>query len=127
VFNPITVGDDVEGDVEDMIGFVIGEVPLKQMEILVNVVDQPRLAREKEHGADAAATEALDAFGHFILNVSGSHHGLAAFRPWAILDAIEDSSLSLAENPLMTVLSLGAVASRGLVGDSRSHSKPLLL
>ena len=42
VFDPLAAGEDVEGDVQDMVGFVIGQMPLEEMEIVVDVVDQAR-------------------------------------------------------------------------------------
>ena len=33
VFDPFAAGQDVEGDVQHMVGFVIGQMPLEQMEI----------------------------------------------------------------------------------------------
>ena len=44
------------------------------------------------------AAEALDAIGEFVVDVGGGHHGLIAFGPGAVLDAIEDSPPAFAEN-----------------------------
>ena len=55
------------------------------------------LASQQEHGADAAGGEALDAIGQFVVDVGGGHHGLFAFGPGSILDAIENSPLAFAE------------------------------
>ena len=40
VFDPLAAGEDVEGDVQDMVGFVIGQMPLEEMEVAVDVADQ---------------------------------------------------------------------------------------
>jgi hypothetical protein len=98
MFDHFTAGQDVERDIEDVVGLVIREVPFEQLEIPVDVVDQPGAARHKEHGANATGAKALNPFGQLIVNVRGGHHGLVAFRPRAIFDPVEDSSLSLPEN-----------------------------
>ena len=90
VFDAFAAGEDVEGDVQDMVGFVIGEMPLEDMEVVVDVADQADPARQQVHGADAARGEALDAIGEFVVDVVGGHHRLIAFRSGAVRDAIED-------------------------------------
>ena len=75
VFDPLTAGEDVEGDVQDVVGFVIGKMHLEQMKIGVDVADQADPVRQEQHGADAAGAEALDAIGQFIVDVGGGHHG----------------------------------------------------
>ena len=58
---------------------------------------KPILLRQQVHGADAAGGEALDAIGEFVVDVVGGHHRLIAFRSGPVLDAIEDSLLTLTE------------------------------
>ena len=48
------VGEDVLGDVQHMIGFVIGVMVLEQMQVVIDVGDQSSPACQQEHGADAA-------------------------------------------------------------------------
>ena len=91
-------GEEVEGDVQDMVGFVIGQMPLEQMEIAVDVArSSPILLSQQEHGADAAGGEAADAIGQFVVDVGGGHHGLVAFGAGSIRDAVQDSPLAFAE------------------------------
>ena len=33
VFDPLAAGEDIEGDVQDVVGFVVGEMPLEQMRV----------------------------------------------------------------------------------------------
>ena len=47
VFDAFAAGEDVEGDVQDMVGFVIGEMPLEDMEVVVDVADQADPARQQ--------------------------------------------------------------------------------
>ena len=54
VLEALAAGEDVEGDVQDMVGFVIGTMPLEDMEVVVDVADQADPARQQKHGTDAA-------------------------------------------------------------------------
>ena len=63
VLDAPAAGEDVEGDVQDVVGLVIGEVPLEQVEAVVDGGDQPGAAGDQEHGADAAGGQALGALG----------------------------------------------------------------
>ena len=119
-----TAGENVEGDVEDMVGFVIREVAFEEVEGAVDVGDQSGPASDQEHGADAAGTEAVDAVGQFIMDVGGGHHGLIALWPRAVLNAIEDSLTTFAEDSTPVSFSgLVAAVFRSFARDSGSHSK----
>ena len=100
-------GQDIEGNIQDVIGLVIGKVAFEEMELLIDVPDQSSPASEQQHGADATRPQSLDPLGEFVVNVVGSDHGGLAFGTRTILDASEDSPLALAE----------------FVEDSRIHSK----
>ena len=123
MFDPRAPSRDVEGDVENVVGFVIGEVTFEEMEVAVDVADQAGLASDQEHGAEAAGTEAVDAAGQFIMDVGGGHHGLITFGPGAVLDAIEDSLTTFAEDSAISFSGLVALVFSGLAGESSSHSK----
>ena len=94
VFEAAAAGEDVEGDVQDVVGFVIGEMALEQMEVGVDGGDQAGAACQQEHGADAAGGEAVDALAEFVVDVAGGDHGAIAFGFGAIGDAVEDSPLA---------------------------------
>ena len=98
VFDAFAAGEEVEGDVQDVVGFVIGEMPLEEVEVVVDVADQAGSAGQQEHGADAAGGEALDAIGEFVVDVAGGDHGLFAFWPGPVLDAVEDSLPAFTES-----------------------------
>jgi len=94
VLDPGPTGQDVEGDVQHVVGLVVGQVPLEQVEAAVDVTDEPTLAGDQEHGPDAAAGQSLDAVGQLILDVTGGDHGTLLFGPGAILDPLEDPPLA---------------------------------
>src|SRR5262249_19036987 len=75
VFDARATGQEIEGDVQDVVGFVVGQVSLEDVEAGVDVTDQSSALRHQEHGADAASGEALDAVGQFVVDVAGGDHG----------------------------------------------------
>jgi hypothetical protein len=115
--------EDVEGDVEDVVGLVIGEVAFEEVKVAVDVTDQAGPARDQEHGAETTGTEAVDAAGEFVVDVGSSHHGVIAFGAGAVLDAIEDSLTTFAEDLAVSFSGLVALVFPGFARDSRSHSK----
>lgn len=50
------------------------------------------------HGADAAATDGVDPFGHFIAEVAGLEHRLRLVLPVFGRQSAGDSILAVAEN-----------------------------
>ena len=80
MFDAFAAGEEVEGDVQDVVGFVIGEMPLEDMEVVVDVADQAGSARE-EHVADAARGEVLNAIGEFVVDLVGGNHGRSRSGP----------------------------------------------
>ena len=123
VLDPSPAREDVEGDVQDVVGFVVREVSLEELEVAVDVADQSGPARQQEHGADAAGTEAVDPVSEFIMDVGGGHHGPLAIGFEPILDAFEESPPAIAEGPAVAFAALIRLAFPGFLGDSRSHSK----
>ena len=55
VLDPLAAGQEVVGDVQHVVGFVVGQMPLEQVEVVVDVADQPGPAGQQVDGADAAA------------------------------------------------------------------------
>ena len=130
VFDPLAPGQDVERDVQDMVGFVIRQMSLEDVDHSVDRADQSGLAGQQEHGADAAGAESLDTIGQLVMDVGGGHHRLVAFRTGSILDAVEDSALAFVEIlRLRLVTYFGYVPGFfdrcvfGISGDSSIHSK----
>ena len=91
----VSPGQDVEGDVQHVVGLMVRQVPLEQVEAVIDVADQSGLAGHQEHGADPAAGQPLDSIGQLVLDVAGGDHGTFPLGPGTILDATENSSLAL--------------------------------
>jgi hypothetical protein len=73
VLDALPTGEDVEGDVQDVIGLVIGKMDPEKMEIAVDVTNQARRPRYHEHGTDTAGGKPLDAISQFIMDVGRGH------------------------------------------------------
>ena len=124
VLEAAAAGEEVEGDVEDVVGLEIGEVALQQVEVVVDGGDQPSALSEQEHGADATGDEALDALAQFVVDVGGGDHGRLALGLGARGDAVEEAAPPLLQDPAVALLGLGALESGGLGRDNDHHSKP---
>ena len=96
----------------------LGQMPLEEMEIAVDIADQPGPASQQVDGTDSASGETLDAVRQFVVDVGSGHHGLFAFWSGAILDAIEDSPLAFVEDSAIAFSRLLIVAFSDLLGDS---------
>ena len=66
-----TVAQRVVGDVEDVVGFVVGEVELEQVEPLVDSLREVELADQQMDGADAAAGDGFCLGRGFVVDVAG--------------------------------------------------------
>ncbi len=115
-------GQDVEGDVQDVVGLVVGEVAFEEVEALIDVGDQPGLAGEQEHGADAAGGKPLNPVGQFVLDIAGGDHGAFPLGPGSVLDAAEDSPLALPE----LVEDIGIHSKASVIWDSEDVLLPPL-
>jgi len=91
----VSPGQDVEGDVQDVIGFMVRQVPFEELKLLVERGDQPGPAGQQEHGTNTAAGQPPDPIGQFVLDVAGGDHGAFPLGPGTIFDAAENSVLAL--------------------------------
>ena len=94
VLEAAAAGQEVVGDVQDVVALVIRQVPLEQVEALVDVANQPELAGQEVDGPDAAGGDAPDLLGDLVVDIGGGHHRLVAFDAGLILDPAEDSPLA---------------------------------
>ncbi len=65
-----SVAQGVVGEVEHVVGFVIGQVKLEQMQPLVDGVDQSDPPGQQVDSPNAAARDAADAIGHLVMDVA---------------------------------------------------------
>src|SRR5262249_43910084 len=114
----------IEGEVQDMVGFVVGEMNLEEMEVVVNRGDQAGPPRQQEHGPDAAWGQSLDALTQLVMDIGGGDHGDFAFGSGLRGDAVEDSPPSSSQERARALFGLGALASGSRPRENHAHSKP---
>jgi hypothetical protein len=122
--NALSSSKVVEGDLQDVIGLVIGEMHLEKMEVVDDVIHQARRPRYREHGTDAASGHTLDAIGGFVMDVGSSLDRNVGLGLGRLSESPQNSPLPLLQEPLVTFLIPLAVAFPHYVGESGSHSKP---
>src|SRR4051812_23313788 len=98
-----------------MVGFVVGEMALEQMETAVDFLGEFDFLSHQQDGADAAGTESADAIGVFIVEIAGCDHGYGPLGSGRIGESLLDASPGLLEEVL---LACGAFFS-----ESGTHSK----
>ena len=96
IFQTPPVTQRVVGDVEHVIGFVIGEMEMQQFDVSIDRLDQPALPSERMHQPDAAVTDCVCTIGEFELNVARPKHGLVAFLGF-VFDPFLNASLAFGD------------------------------
>ena len=94
VFQATAPGQEVVGDVQDVVALVVRQVPLEQVKVLIDVPHQPELLRQEVDGPDAAGCDAPDLLGHLVVDVGGGHHRLTPLDAGLILDPAGDPPLA---------------------------------
>jgi hypothetical protein len=107
-----------------MVGFVVGEMDLEEMEVVVDGGDQAGPLGQQEHGPDAAWGQALGALAEFGVDVAGGDHGVFPLGSGSIGDALAQPPLPLLEEPSLAFRALAPRASWGLSRENNGHSKP---
>ena len=80
-----------------MIGFVVGQMDLEQVQAAVDGVDQAEPAGQGMDGADAAAGDAAGALGDLVVDVAGGQHGLGAAAQVLLVQAPFDPALAVGQ------------------------------
>lgn len=120
MFEASATGEDVEGDVQDMVGFVVRQMALEQVKVAVDILGELDPLSQQEEGPDAVGTEPADAIGIFVVDVGRGHHGSRPLEAGRIAESFLDPPSPLLEESL---LACGASFS-----ESSTHSKaPLFL
>ena len=115
VFDSLAAGEEIECDVEHMVGFVVGQMPLEQMQSAVDLLVEFDLLSHQKDGADAPGTESPHAIGPLIVDIGRGHHGYGPLGSGSMGESLLDSPPSVLEESL---LACGAFFS-----DSGTHSK----
>jgi hypothetical protein len=88
-------GHEIEGDVQNVVGLVVGKMAFQEVEACVDIGDQSGSAGDQEHSPDAAGGESLNPISQLVLDVVGGDHGTFPLGTGTILDAAENSPLAL--------------------------------
>src|SRR5262249_58062060 len=82
------------GEGEDVVGVVVGQVHLEQVEVLVDGLRQPELAGERVDGSDAAAGDAPGPGGGLVVDVGGGEDRLGGGRGDRAIEPASDFALA---------------------------------
>jgi hypothetical protein len=93
------VAQGVVGEGQDVIGFVVGEVELQQVQAVVDGVDEAHVARQGVQGADAAAADGAGAVGDLIVDVGGGKHRPSAAVHIGLVETAPDPALAAVQLP----------------------------
>ncbi len=86
---------DVVGNIEDMIGLVIGHMHLEQVQTMIDGLGEAELLGHEMDGAEAAIADGTTAFAEFVMDITGSElRPIAAWQPSFIQPAL-DATLAI--------------------------------
>ena len=115
VLDSLAAGEDIERNVQDVVGFVVRKMALEQMEVAVDLFDKLESLSHQKNGADAAGAEPPNAVGVFVVDIGRGHHGYGPLGHRGIIQSFLNSPSTFLENSLL--------ACRRFISESSSHSK----
>jgi hypothetical protein len=89
------VAQRVVGQVEYMIGLVVRQVNLEQVQFFIDGVDEADAPRQKMDGADATVRQAASAVGDLVMNVGGGEHRMVQVAESFLVEPAFDSALAV--------------------------------
>ncbi len=93
------VTEGVVSDVEDVVGIVVGQVLLKQVQSLVDGVNESELSGQGVEGADTAVGDGAGPSSNLVVNVGGSEHWSGAAPEVGFVESALDSALAVIQPP----------------------------
>src|SRR6202789_3255334 len=115
VLDALAAGEDIERDIQDVVGFVVREMPLEQMKVAVDLLDELDSLSQQKNGADAAGAEPPDTISVFVMDIGRGHHGNGPCGARGIVEPFLNSPSTILEESLL--------ACRGFSSESSTHSK----
>jgi len=94
VFGALSACQEVVGDVQDVVALVVGRVPLEQVEVLIDVPNQPEFLGEEVDRPDPARCDRPYLLADLVADIRGRHHRPMPFDAGLVLDPAEDSPLA---------------------------------
>jgi hypothetical protein len=83
-----------------MVRLVVRYVPLEQVELSVNLVDQADVTRQQEDGTDPTTTEAAGARCQLVICIARGHHRYGPLGLGCVSQSLGNSSRLLEESLL---------------------------
>lgn len=77
---------------------MVGQMHFEQLQVLIEVLNQSQTLHHQMYGANAAATDGVDPFGHLVAKVAGLEHRTRLILPLLGRQTARDSLLAIAEN-----------------------------
>src|SRR5262249_31836939 len=93
----LAAGQDVVGEVEDVVGLEVGQVALEQVQLPVDGVGQAEALDEELAGAEAAGVQAAGLVADLVVDVVVAEQAAALLRPLPRAQAPADAALAIAE------------------------------
>ncbi len=94
VFEAGATTQGVVGEIEDVIGLVVGHVEFEQDQISIDGRGETEPVRQSMHGADPAMRDAAVALADFVVDVAGGEHRLLAAFEVELVEPAFDSALA---------------------------------
>ena len=107
------VAQGVVGDVEHVVGFVVGQVQLEQVQASIDGVDQADPPCQQVHGPDAAAGDGPGFGRDLVMNVAGRELRFEGDRIARLVKPAFDPLLAIAEPAAENGLHLKSFRGRG--------------
>jgi len=87
-----------------VVGFKIGNVPLEEMEMVVQRSSQTQTLHQQEKSSQTATMQSVDLVGEIIMDVLGSEQGSPLLVPLLFAESVLDATLGIAEQLVETAL-----------------------
>jgi hypothetical protein len=98
------VGQEVVGDVEHVIGLVVGQVHLQQLQAAIDLFHQSRGLGHSVDRPEAPNREAARPLGDLVVDIGCPEHRTLLIAPGAVPEAVLDAALAISEISLCTLL-----------------------
>src|SRR5204862_6801575 len=113
IVDGLASGQEVVGQVEDVVGLEVGDVPLPEMEFGVEGLGQAQPLDQQENRCQASAVQSLALVGAIEVEVVRLEHGTPLLFQLLLAEAVSDATLVFADPLLYTVLHLKYLHARG--------------
>ena len=104
VLQALAAGQEVVGDVEDVVGLEVRQVTLQQVQVAVDGIGQAQLPDQQVEGAEAAGAQTAGLVADLIVDVVVAEQAAALLLPLLLAEPPPDAALAIAQAPAYLVL-----------------------